>query len=64
MGCPKGPDVTVCISDPLIEGFQCIDKENNSYELLYSESANYVCFPPQDARALFEFCALKGSNDL
>lgn len=63
MGCPEGPSVTVCISDPHADGLQCVDKNSRAYEISYSASDNFVCLPPADARSLFEYCALKGSSE-
>lgn len=54
--CREGPKVTVCISDPVNDGFQCADMSNNKFYLPYKESDNYIALNPDDARELFEFC--------
>lgn len=58
-GCKNGPKVTICISDPINEGFQCSDADENKFFLPYPDSENYIALSSDDARKLFEFCRNK-----
>lgn len=58
--CKKGPEVTVCVSDPAASGFDCFNQATQkSFFLPYAQTDKYVALPPTDAQALFDFCAQK-----
>ena len=59
VSCKHAPKVTLCVSDPIVGGFQCEDPEEHAFVLPYSESENYVALSPSDAQALFLYCKSK-----
>ena len=59
---PKGPAITVCISDPQAFGLDCVSPNGDMTTVDYMDSENYVCLPPADARTFFEWC-LSPSDD-
>lgn len=62
-GCPGGPTVDVCISSAdKAHGLDCVDKKEKPFILPYEGSRNFVCFSPNDARTLFEYCRLNKEN--
>jgi hypothetical protein len=61
--CKTGPQVTVCVSDPQVNGLDCYDQRTQkSFFLPYAQSDKYVALPPADAQALFDFCAQKSGG--
>lgn len=62
VGCGKGPQVTVCVSDPGAGGFQCVDPQGVVTLLTFNKTGNYVCFSPTDARTLLEAASVKGKE--
>jgi hypothetical protein len=56
----NGPLVDVCISFPVRQGFICVNKEDQTYFLPYSNSLKYVAFSPADAQLLIESCGVNG----
>lgn len=57
-GCKTGPKVTVCVSDPQSNGFQCHNENTNQdFFLAYMDSDKYVAMPPADAQAVFDYCS-------
>lgn len=60
--CGGGPKVTICISDPGSQGFQCVGADDKVFKLDYSKSENYVALPPNDMRTLIEYCGLKDES--
>lgn len=57
--CASGPSVTLCISDPPKNGFQCVDPQGKAFFLAYADSANYVAMSPDDTEHLFSWIKLK-----
>lgn len=53
--CGRGPTLTICVSDPMFDGFQCVDHDEKKIFVRYSESENYVAMPPQDYKTLLEW---------
>lgn len=54
-----GPKITVCLSDPASQGFQCVDKERKEFFLPYPASDNYIAIPPDDFQLLLNYCKSK-----
>ncbi len=48
----KGIVVTNCVSDPLTQSLHCVDRFGLDNEVLYKDSSNYVCRPPEDDKIL------------
>lgn len=58
--CVQGPKVTVCVSDPDKDGFDCYNERNSqSLFVPYTMSDKYIALPPADAQALLSYCASK-----
>lgn len=63
LGCKQGPKVTVCVSNPEVAGFECFNQvTQTSFYLNYNDSDHYVALSPNDAQALFDFCAQNKPN--
>lgn len=50
------PLIDICISDPALERFECVDKKQNAYTLPYKDSENYIATPPNDFETLLNYC--------
>lgn len=62
-GCPdKFPKITVCVSDPEHQGFQCVAHDDTITFLKYDDSDNYIAFSPRDAETLLNYCR-KGKQE-
>lgn len=59
-GCKGGPRVTLCISNPMRGGFNCVTPDDKDYFLPYQNSDNFIALSPNDARTFFEYCSTKG----
>lgn len=57
--CGSGPKVTICVSDPANNGFQCVDHKKKSFFLPYADSENYLALSPDDAKLLLDYCKAK-----
>jgi len=64
MSCGSGPKVTVCVSDPANNGFQCVTHDDKTIFLPFSDSDNYVALPPDHMRSLIEYCGLKSREQV
>jgi hypothetical protein len=53
--CGSAPKVTICISDPLKNGFQCVDHDKKEFFIAYQKSENYVAMSPDDFRQVVEW---------
>lgn len=54
-GC-LGPKITVCVSDPAAQGFQCFDQRTSkSFFINYSESENFIAEPSRDFDLLLNY---------
>jgi hypothetical protein len=60
LGCGDAPKVTVCVSDPANNGFQCHNYKTGVDSFLdYQESENFVAMSPGDSRRVLEYCKRK-----
>ena len=56
--CKTTPQVTVCVSDPAAQGFDCYNQMTKvSSFLQYQNSDKYIALSPEDAQTLLNFCA-------
>lgn len=55
-GCKAGPDVTVCVLDPVNASLQCSDASGNATTLPIESAENFVCFSPGDIEKLLHAC--------
>jgi hypothetical protein len=59
--CKSGPQITVCVSTPSINGFDCYNEATQqSSTVLYADSDKYVAMSPGDAQALLNYCGVPG----
>lgn len=61
-GCGSGPKVTICVSDPENNGFQCVDPKKKSFFLPYDKSENYIAMSPDDLETVLTYCKSKSSR--
>ena len=50
------PNLTICVSDPANNGFQCSKGGGSKFFLDYKKSENYIALPYDDARTVIEKC--------
>ncbi len=51
-----GPKVGVYVSDPASNGLQGVTARGDAVFLPYDKTENFVCFEPNEARTLLEYC--------
>lgn len=63
LGCPNGPDITVCLIDANNFQLACSDPNGKKFTRPITISDNYVCMSPNDTRTLVEYCKLSKDDD-
>ena len=60
-GCrQKGPDIAVGVSRPLSNGIIYVNPDDSVDLISYSNTSHHICFKPEDAKSLIDYCGLKG----
>lgn len=57
--CANGPKVTVYLSDPAMSGMEFYNQNTKQSGFVnYSDTDKFVCFNPNDAQTLLNYCAV------
>jgi hypothetical protein len=63
ISCKTGPQISVCVSTPSINGFECYNEQTQqSFVVLYADSDKYIGLSPADAQALLNYCGIPSQD--
>ena len=58
VACKHGPDITICLIDPVNNALQCSDASGQALTIPIKDAENYISVSPDDFKKVLDYCKM------